>query len=88
MRLRIGTRVRLYFGCVIGVVVALGAVGFTTMSSISRELKGSLSDAFGASAELAELHLLARQVHFAYASAAAAGTSTDPRRPPRRSCRT
>ena len=77
MRLRIGTRVGLYFVCVIGVVMALGAVGFTTMSDISRELKGSLSDAFGTSAELAELNLLARQAHFLFAGSAASGTTTD-----------
>ncbi len=77
MRFRIGTRIRLYFACVIGVVVALGAVGFTTMSGIALELKGSLIDAFGVSAELAELHLLARQAHFVFAGSAAAGTTTD-----------
>jgi len=77
MRLRIGTRVGLYFGCVIGVVMALGAVGFMTMSDISREMKGSLSEGFGASAELAELHLLARQAHFVFAGSAVAGATTD-----------
>jgi len=75
MRVKIGTRVRLYFGCVIGVVIALGVVGFTTMWDISREMKGSLSDSFGASAELAELHLLARQAHFLFAGTAAAGAT-------------
>ncbi|HYS07993.1 MAG TPA: methyl-accepting chemotaxis protein [Myxococcales bacterium] len=77
MRLRIGTRVLLYFACVIGIVVALGVLGFTTMSRLSEELKGSLGEAFSASAELAELRLLARQARLILAASAAAGTTAD-----------
>jgi methyl-accepting chemotaxis protein len=77
MRLRIGTRVLLYFACVIGIVVVLGVLGFSSMSRISGELKGSLTDAFGASAELAELRLLARQARLVLSASAAAGTTAD-----------
>src|SRR5258705_11262945 len=78
MRLRIGTRVLLYFACVIGIVVALGVLGFTTMSRLSEELKGSLGEAFSASAELAELRLLARQARLILAASAAAGAPPPP----------
>jgi len=77
MRLKIGTRIGFYFAWIIGVIVALGAVGFVTMASISREMNGSLSDAFGASAKLAELHMLAQQAHLVFAGSAVAGAATD-----------
>ena len=77
MRLRIGTRVLLYFACVIGIVVVLGGLGFASMSRISTELRGSLGDAFSASSELAELRLLARQARLVLSASAAAGTTAD-----------
>ena len=77
MRLKIGARVRLYFGTVIGIVFAVGAMGYATMSRISREMKGSLSDAFQASLELSDLRLLAHEARRLLAASAAAGTTSD-----------
>src|SRR5712691_7899867 len=77
MRLRIGARVRLYFAIVIAIVLALGAMGYATMSRMSREMKGSLGDAFQASVELSDLRLLAREARLVLAASAAAGTISD-----------
>src|SRR5712671_7444885 len=77
MRLKIGARVRLYFAIVIAIVLALGAMGYATMSRMSREMKGSLGDAFQASVELSDLRLLAREARLVLAASAAAGTVSD-----------
>jgi methyl-accepting chemotaxis protein len=77
MRLRIGARVRLYFGGVIGVVLGLGAIGFATTARISRDLHGWMGHAVQASADLSELRLLAREARFVLAASAAAGTTSD-----------
>src|SRR6266851_3335015 len=77
MRLKIGARVRLYFAIVIAIVLALGAMGYATMSRMSREMKGSLGDAFQASVELSDLRLLAREARLVLAASAAAGTTSD-----------
>ena len=77
MRLKIGARVRLYFATVIAIVLALGAMGYATMSRMSREMHGSLGDAFQASVELSDLRLLAHEARLVLAASAAAGTISD-----------
>src|SRR5215470_14755019 len=77
MRLKIGARVRLYFAVVIGIVLALGAMGYATMARMAREMKGSLGDAFQTSLELSELRLLAREARMVLASSAAGGTVSE-----------
>src|SRR5713101_2208618 len=62
MGLKIGARVRLYFAVVIGIVLALGALGYATMARMASEMRGSLGAAFQASVELADLRLLAHEL--------------------------
>src|SRR5438552_3425082 len=77
MRLKIGARVRLYFAIVIGIVIALGAMGYATMARMAREMRGSLGEAFQTSLELSDLRLLAREARMVLASSAAGGTVSD-----------
>ena len=77
MALKIGARVRLYFASVIAIVLALGAMGYATMSRVSRELLGSVGGAFQASSDLSDLRLIAREARLVLAASAAAGTASD-----------
>ncbi len=77
MGLKIGARVRLYFAVVIGIVLALGALGYATMARMASEMRGSLGAAFQASVELADLRLLAHEARLVIAASAAGGTTSD-----------
>ena len=77
MRLKIGTRLRLSFASVIGLVLCVGAIGYASMSRISDELRGSLGIAFQTSSEVADLRLVAREARLLMAASAASGTTSD-----------
>src|SRR6266849_953217 len=77
MGLKIGARVRLYFAVVIGIVLALGALGYATMARMASEMRGSLGAAFQASVALADLRLLAHEARLVIAASAAGGTTSD-----------
>src|SRR5256885_14198886 len=77
MAMKIGARVRLYLGSVLGIVLALGVFALAAMSALGADLRLSLGGAFEASAAVADLRLLAIQTQMVLAASAAAGTTTD-----------
>jgi signal transduction histidine kinase len=83
MRLRlrtgmnIGTRVRAYLACILGIVLGVGVFGFVANARATSDLRSSLADGFELNSAVDELRLLSSQARLIISAAAAAGTTTD-----------
>ena len=75
--IKIGTRVRAYLACILGIVLGLGVFGFLANARATNELRASLAEAFDANTAIHELRRLAVQAQLITSAAAAAGTTTD-----------
>jgi len=77
LSITIGTRVRAYLACILGIVLGLGVFGFVASTRATNDLRSSLADSFARSNAIDEMRLLARQAQLLVSVSAAAGTTTD-----------
>jgi methyl-accepting chemotaxis protein len=77
LRLGIALRLRLSFGAVLALVLALGCFSFSALTGLSGTLKGSLRSALDGAQVADDLRLIARQTYLVLSGAAAAGATLD-----------
>jgi len=75
--MRIGTRVRTYLACILGIVLGVGVFGFVANARALADLRSSLGDGFELNTDLDELRLLFSRTQLVLSASAAAGTTTD-----------
>jgi methyl-accepting chemotaxis protein len=76
-RVGIALRLRLSFGAVLALVLAVGFFSFSALNGLSGTLKASLSSAMDSAQVADDLRLIARQTYLVLTGAAAAGATLD-----------
>jgi methyl-accepting chemotaxis protein len=77
LRIGIALRLRLSFGAVLALVLAVGFFSFSALNGLSGTLKASLSSAMDGAQVADDLRLIARQTYLVLTGAAAAGATLD-----------
>jgi len=76
-KMRIGTRVRTYLACILGIVLGVGVFGFVANARALADLRSSLGDGFELNTDIDELRVLFSRAQLVLSASAAAGTTTD-----------
>jgi signal transduction histidine kinase len=75
--MKIGTRVRAYLACILGIVLGVGVFGFVANARAVADLRSSLAHDFRLNNDIDELRLLFNRAQLVVSASAAAGMTTD-----------